>query len=248
MKKSKSVPREKVFVAIPCYDSKLDVACVSGLMQCMPYYARPFFWCGMSNIALARNEIAHIFMETFTDYDWLMMIDADTGFTVDDWKLLWEGDEQIVIAEYARKIIGEAPVKFGLGFTRVHRCVFEKLRALTNDDGKEKLTRFYHKGQVMVDYFPNGAMLSGRWIGEDQGFFMWAAYTDAAVRLETRTKLKHVGRFEFCYPDQVPGYKIMTAAPSHDVENAENAENAKNEKTAKNEKEGNGKDSTVDLT
>ena len=204
-----SIPREKVIVVIPAYDSRIEVACVAGLMQCMPYFERPLFWCGMSNIALARNELAHLFVEKFTNYEWLMMIDSDTGFGVDDWRLLWEGDEEIVLSEYARKTLGDKPVQFGLGFTRVHRSVFERIRELKTDDGQDKVARFYHKGQMMIDYFPNGALESGRWIGEDQGFFMWAASVNASVRIETRTKLKHVGRFEYCYPDQIPGYKIV---------------------------------------
>jgi len=203
------ISREKVLVAIPVYDYKLDLRCVEGLFSCLPYYHRPIFWSGMSNIALARNQIAHTFVEGLTSYEWLMMIDSDTGFTVEDWQLLWEGEEQIVVAEYARKAIGEKPVQFGLGFTRVHRSVFEKMKELKQDDGSEKLGRFYHKGQMMVDYFPNGAIQSGRWIGEDQGFFMWAAYTESSVRIETRTKLKHIGRFEYGYPDQIPGFTMV---------------------------------------
>lgn len=203
------IPREKVLVAIPSYDSRIEAACVAGLMQCLPFYERPFFWCGMSNIALARNEIAHLFVEKFTNYEWLMMVDSDTGFTADDWRLLWEGEEEIVVAEYARKVIGEKPVQFGLGFTRVHRNVFSKIKELKTEDGQERVNRFYHKGNMMVDYYPNGAIQSGRWIGEDQGFFMWAALTESSVRIETRTKLKHVGRFEYGYPDQIAGFKMV---------------------------------------
>ena len=91
----------------------------------------------------------------------------------------------------------------------MHRSVFERIKALTHEDGAERVNRFYHKGAMMVDYFPNGAIQSGRWIGEDQGFFMWCGLTESSIRMETRTHLKHVGRFEFGYPDQVPGFKIM---------------------------------------
>lgn len=199
--------REKILVALPMYDSRMDAGCVSGLLKCIPHYGHPLFFCGMSNIALARNEIAHLFVEK-TPFDWLMCIDSDTSFNEDDWKLLWEGDEEIVCAEYARKILGEKPVQFGLGFTRIHRSVFEKIKALMHEDGAERVNRFMHKGQMMVDYYPNGAIQSGRWIGEDQGFFMWAALTEASIRMETRTKLGHVGRFEFGYPNQIPGFEM----------------------------------------
>lgn len=208
------IPREKILVCIPAYDSRIDLSCITGLFQCMPMYHRPFFFAGNSNVAMARNNIAHLFVEKLTSYDWIMMIDSDTGFTIDDWNILWEGDEHIVTAEYARKKIGEKPVKFGLGFTRVHRDVFEKMKALLNDDGSERLGRFYNEGQMMVDYFPTGSIDSGRWIGEDQGFFMWAALTDSSVRIETRTRLKHIGRFEYCYPDQIEGFKMVDEEPT----------------------------------
>lgn len=203
------IPREKILVAMPVYNSMIDAGCVNGLLACAPYYERPLIFAGMSSIALARNEIAHIFVEKLTQYEWIMWIDSDTRFTPDDWNLLWEGDELIVCAEYARKVIGMPPVQFGMGFTRVHRSVYEKIKLLTMDNGEERVHRFYHKGEMMVDYHPNGATAEGRWIGEDQGFFMWAAATDVKPRLETRTRLGHVGPFAYGYPDQIPGYRFV---------------------------------------
>lgn len=198
----------KVFVGIPSIDRRIDVHCMMGLMRCMPFYGRTYFLLGMSNISLARNEIAHIFMEK-SECEWLMWIDSDIVFTREDWELLWEGDEDIVTAEYAKKIIGEKPAQFGLGFTRVHRRVFETIREMKTEDGQDYAQRFYHKGAMMVNYFPNGANAAGRWLSEDHGFFMLAQMTDAKPRLETRTRLRHVGMFEFGYPDQIPGYSIV---------------------------------------
>lgn len=208
------IPREKVLVAIPSYDYRIDLACITGLFQCLPHYHRPLFFAGNSNVAMARNNVAHMFVEKLTSYDWLMMIDSDTGFTLEDWNLLWEGEEQIVVAEYAKKIIGKSPVKFGLGFTRVHRQVFEKMKALMREDGTERIGRFYNEGEMKVDYFPTGAIESGQWIGEDQGFFMQAAYTDSSVRIETRTRLQHIGRFAYGYPDQIEGFKLVDEEPT----------------------------------
>lgn len=201
-------PRDQVLIGMPSYTG-IEPECVGGLLQCWPYYDRPLFFKGMSNIALARNEIAHIFLEK-TKYEWLVMIDSDTAFTIQDWFYLWEGTEDVVCCEYARKVLGMPPVQFGLGFTRVHRRVFQKIKDLTTEDGQERVNRFYHKGELFVDYFPNGATSDARWIGEDQGFFMWAAMTDSKPRLETRTRLGHIGRMTYGYPDQVPGYKIVT--------------------------------------
>lgn len=202
-------PRSKVLLAMPCYDWKIDCECVGGLLQCLPFFDRPLFFKGMSDVALARNELCHVFVEK-TDYDWLMMIDSDTTFTVQDWALLWEGPELVVCAEYARKIVGEPPVKFGLGFTRVHRSVFEKIKALDTEDGQERAQRFYHKREIYVNYFPNGVTSEGRVVREDAGFFMLVSLTEVSARLEQRTRLGHVGPMKFGYPDQVEGYHIVT--------------------------------------
>jgi hypothetical protein len=199
------IPRDKVLIGLPCYDFKIDTECMEGLFHCLPYYGGRIIYGGCYEIALARSDIAHRFVEKYTSYDWLMFIDSDTGFSLDDWRYLWEGDEDIVIASYAKKFLGEPHNEFGLGFTRIHRRVFEQLKELKTEEGEEKLPRFFHKGEMKVHYFPSGAFNS-RWTGEDTGFFMWAAYTDAKVRLEKRTKLKHFGRLAYQYPEQIPGY------------------------------------------
>jgi hypothetical protein len=62
---------------------------------------------------------------------------------------------------------------------------------------------------MMINYFPNGPNPAGRFLPEDYGFFTLASLTDVKPRLEKRTKLKHVGLHEFCYPDQIPGYTIV---------------------------------------
>ena len=102
------VAREKVWIGMPMMDRRIDIGCVTGLFQVQGYYEKPFFAIGISNISGARNKIAHIFME-HTEYEWFMMIDSDIVFTPNDWELLWEGDEDVVIAAYAKKIIGERP-------------------------------------------------------------------------------------------------------------------------------------------
>lgn len=200
--------RDKVLVTMPTYDRRIDVGCMAGLVNCLEYYHTPFFMVGMSNISLARNEIAHMFLKS--PFEWMMMVDSDIVFSKEDWLLLWEGDEDIVCAEYSKKIIGEGAARFGLGFTRVHRSVFEKIEALTKEDGSESAQRFYHKGAMMVNYFPNGANSESRWISEDHGFFMLASLCEGVKpRVETRTKLKHVGTLEYHYPDQLPGFKFI---------------------------------------
>ena len=138
------------------------------------------------------------------------MIDADIEFDLSDWMLLWEGDEDIVTAEYSKKVIGESAAKCGLGFTRVHRSVFEKMAALRNPDETETVPPYYLKGRMLRAYFTTGPNFESRWVGEDHSFFLRASMTDATVRFETRTRLRHIGPFAYHYPQQIPEYAVLT--------------------------------------
>lgn len=198
-----------ILIAIPAYDGRIDFRLMSGISECLGQFAKVYMAVGVSSPSLARNEIAHHFMEN-TEFEWLMCIDSDTAFHRTDWDLLWEGDEEVVIAEYARKLLGEKPVQFGCGFCRIHRSVFERIKELKNDDGQDRVPRFYLKGRMMVDYYPDGALTMGRWIGEDQGFFMWAGEVKSSLRMETRTHLGHVGYFVYGYPEQIPGWEPVS--------------------------------------
>ena len=206
------VPREKILIGMPLHDRRIDVATLQGLMTCAPFYERPFFMVGMSDICLARNTIAHLFVEKATSYDWLVFIDSDIGFSVEDWQLLWEGDEELVTASYARKIFGEPPAEFGLGFTRIHRSVFNKIKELKTDEGAEYAQRFIYKSEMHVNYFPNGGTHDHRYVGEDRGFFILASLTDVKPRVERRTKLRHIGPIEFGYPDQISPLTMLSLA------------------------------------
>jgi hypothetical protein len=207
-----NVPREKILVCIPTFDFKVESELMLGLLSCTPYFSTmPMLYGGNSAVQLARNALAHHFVEQRPECDWLMWIDADTVFTKADWELLWEGDELIVCAEYARKLLGAMPVKGGMGFMRVHRSVFEQMKELTTEDGQDRIPRYLHDGKLVVDYHSCGVMQNGEWVGEDRGFLLWAASLNISVRWETRTRLGHAGRFVYGYPDQIPGFKFMDA-------------------------------------
>ncbi len=202
-----NVKQEQVFLGVPSIDRRIDVHCMLGIMHCLQYIGATSFMIGNSNISHVRNLMAHMFMEK-SPCEWFQMVDSDIVFTRADWEILWEGNEDLVTAPYARKVIGEKPAEFGLGFTRVHRSVFEKIQKLTQDDGSEYAGRFMHKGELVTNYFPNGP--SGtRWLAEDHGFFTLARMADVTYRLEKRTRLHHVGYFEFGYPEQIAGYKVF---------------------------------------
>lgn len=199
------VARDKIFIGIPSYDSRIDAALSQALLACTEFFSEmPVIQGGNALIQLARNELAHYFL-TRTTCEWFMSIDSDIRFRREDWQLVWEGEEDIVCAEYSYKYLHmNAPVKFGLGFTRTHRSVFERIAALKTDDGQDLVRRFYHKGEMMVDFYTQHVSTEGRFVPEDHGFFRWAHVADATMRIETRTRLGHVGQFCFEYPDKIP--------------------------------------------
>lgn len=157
--------------------------------------------------------------------------------------------DMLVCAEYSYKSDALEPVKFGFGFVRIHRSVFEVLQKLEHPinperekyeqalatikdwiggpsgklaeaietlernrpdpGGGPRLWQGSYKGRIVTDYFPTGPMLSqfvptAQWKGEDHGFFTLCHMAGIIPRIETRTRLTHIGRKG--YPYMGPGY------------------------------------------
>ena len=194
----------KIFYGMPTHDRRVDVECMLSIMRTIRTYGgQTYFHMGISEPHLARNLTTHKFLQS--DQDWFMMIDSDIIYTEADWNYLWEGDELIVTAPYARKIPGKAPALFGLGFTRVHRSVFAAIDELKKDDGSPFVEQFYMDGEIISHYYPGGVTGDSRWLGEDRGFFTLCAMTQIAYRMENRCQVEHVGSFKYGYPDQSSG-------------------------------------------
>jgi hypothetical protein len=192
-----------VIICTPSHDRRCDTGTVNSCLNVLPHLARnPFYFIGSSDICLARNMIAHK-IHKHSPFEWLVWVDSDIIFSVEDWMYLWEGDEDIVTCPYAKKILGLDAAKYGLGFTRVHRSVFDKLDNLLDGDEKEVVQRFYMIGEMFSNFHPVGVTGDSRYHGEDKGFFLLASIANVAHRFEDRTRLKHVGPFEFGYPDQI---------------------------------------------
>jgi hypothetical protein len=206
----------KVMLAMPCMDGRICCETMMGVMSVMAPSAGqliPYWHIGDSNIAHCRNGIAHYF-KTNTDCDTLFFLDSDIVFNAEDFAYMMEGPEQIVIAPYARKVLGMSPTGFGMGFCRIHRSAFELLDGLVTEEGEEQLGRFYIEGQgVATHYFFTGTSTDARWFGEDTGFWHFAALNDLSVRYETRTRLGHVGRLVFGCPDQIPAHLTPYRGP-----------------------------------
>lgn len=199
-----TVDPRAICCAVPVKNGTPDVLCSNGLNNVIGTgrLANQPLWkiCG-SNVGAVRCSIAHNFL-TQTDAEWLMQIDDDIGFTVADWDLLWEdhNGELAVCAEYLQKIDGQKiPARWGLGFTRVHRSVFEQLMALSFEDGRPMVQQGIYAGSLLWDFYPQGINAAGEYRQEDHGFWMLVKLAGVSVRYERRTKLKHSGRSTWCY-------------------------------------------------
>lgn len=213
------IAREKILIGLPTYDYKVDSALMLGSLACTKYFSTmPLIYGGGSYVQTARNQIAHTFVEERKECDWLMWIDSDIRFTTRDWELLWEGEDLVVTAEYAKKIFGMPPAQFGLGFTRVHRSVYEKIRDWKNEEGQEIIRRYHHEGRRVVDYHTQHVSSDERFNGEDHAFFKWCAALGVPTRVETRTRLGHVGQYCYGYPDQIPAETLARLILTSDRE------------------------------
>lgn len=199
-----AVDPRQIIIAVPCHSGRVDVLTANGLCNIIGTGRcanQPMWNYGGSNVAAVRNCIAHSFLNNATA-EWLMFLDDDIGFTVQDWDLLWEdhGEDLAVCAEYLQKIDGQTvPARLGLGFARVHRSVFQILTELSMENGTPFLRQGYYSGKLMWDFFPQGVTASGEYRQEDHGFWFLCKLASISVRMETRTKLAHSGRSTWRY-------------------------------------------------
>jgi hypothetical protein len=207
---------QRVLICVPCMDYKQYTLNVMGLVSVLAAsngMAQPYWINGNSDIRSCRNEAAHYFKKQ-TEFDTLFFLDSDIVFTLKDYLYVLEGDDEIVIAPYSRKALGAQPTKVGMGFCRISRGVFERLDNWTSAEGEEMLRRYYKEGgEIVTDYFVNGATVDARWLGEDSGFWHWCSQMGEKPRFETRTTLGHAGMFVYGYPDQLMGHAATTRVP-----------------------------------
>jgi hypothetical protein len=210
-----------VLIAIPCYDGKVESITCGGIMAASgEHLFGNIVFIDSVGIRLARNLLTHKFING--PFEWLVFIDADIGFTARDFKILMDypehkggppvnpdmdsvattngdGEALIVNAEYSRKVDTGDSVRFGLGFTRIHKSVFARLDELNDAEGAQLVRQFMAQGQLVADYYLEGAQTASNWTGEDTGFFMLCRHAGIVPRIEQRCSLIHVGRKQYPY-------------------------------------------------
>jgi hypothetical protein len=207
---------EKILLAIPCVDRRIYTDTMMGIISVLSQAQGavvPYVLIGDSNIAHARNTCAHYFKNK-TDCDTLFFLDSDIVFTPQDFACVLDGDEQVVVAPYARKVLGMPPVGWGMGFCRIHRSVFEMLDGLLDPHGAEQLGRYYVQGEgIATHYFQTGPSQDAQWYGEDSGFWHLCAQAGITLRTERRTRLGHIGTLAYECPHQIPPHVTPYQGP-----------------------------------
>ena len=195
------IPNFKVFVAVPSYDKKFYVNCVSSLINATQVLLKNGiefsfnFEVGMPWLTMARNNLARSFLES--DCTELVFIDADLGFSPEAFRDLIVSNEAIVAGAYPKKQdnpIFAVLVKMGpdghpivengaveadglpTGFMKIKRVVFEKIMSAHPELVYEDI----NTGKPTYNFF--GMFIrDGKWYGDDYGFCkLW---TDLGERL-----------------------------------------------------------------
>jgi hypothetical protein len=199
--------RPSTIIMTPVMNALVDILYINSMLPTMQngLADAQHFMSGNSNISHARNMMLNLFWN-LPQFERVVLIDADIAWGPQDWAYLMEGPEEVVVAEYAKKVQGTmpdgtpwTPVKGGMGFVRVDRSAFKTLIEATTDHGTDRVPRYYENGQLCYDFCYTGASGDGRYITEDRGFFMYCQLAGIAIRNETRTRLKHIGRAVYEY-------------------------------------------------
>jgi hypothetical protein len=220
-----------VLICTPSLDGKVECGYAGGLAAtCSEHlFGNMAFLMSCSHVAHARNQMVASFLGS--PYDQMVFIDSDIAFTPQDFKLLMnypmvkgqlppmppdqdefdgvatkdaQGEALISCAEYSKKSEAYETVRLGLGFCKLSREVFTKLDALKNEDGSPAIDQYMSNGTLISDYFISGSR-QGRWLAEDQGFFILCHMAGIVPRIEQRTNLIHIGRKQYQYNAPVIG-------------------------------------------
>lgn len=174
-----------IYIAIPTYDGKLSHPTVGGLLEAQHHLTKHGMGMAVdiiphdAFIGRARNLAVKRFLDSGADD--LVFIDADVGFTLQDFAMLCKQDVDISSGVYCYKkdepgfpVVYEQPiVRVGPrvrliscpgGFMRIRRKVFTRIMEAEPDN------QYYDNDHKTIYNFfrfgPSGSL----WIGEDVGF------------------------------------------------------------------------------
>jgi hypothetical protein len=199
----------KTLLATPLHTGAADREFIIGLLQSHGLYAAWTCLEGQANISRARDILAAQFLAT--DCTSLVFVDGDVGFSRQDLQCLLESPFPITGGLYQRKNSSGQWVcvpqpdaatlepehahhrrvqRVGTGFLRIDRVVFETLI------NRQIAIEYPLDANRLHQFFPTG-VFEGQFLSEDYYFCELAARAGFGIHIDTRIRLKHVGRFIF---------------------------------------------------
>lgn len=198
---------KKVLIATPMRGNSTVTLYTVGMTQSTGLHGGWLPMAGQSDIYVARNVLANEFLDR-KDYDTLIQIDSDIGFTRQDLQNLIDSDEPVVSGLYTDKCqppmpfcrgehgetipVADIPIEGMVkamfvpgGFLKVERRVFEAIveQKLVPSYGEGKLHQFY-AGRIELD-----SLLS-----EDYGFCTIVRQAGFQPWINCGIRLNHDGR------------------------------------------------------
>lgn len=215
-----------VLIAMPCYGGMVSDKTTKGLFNLGKDLRTAEINHGLLTIAneslitKGRSRIANFFMNN-TEYEKVLFIDADVGFTSEDALLLIQSEKEIVCGAYPMKSI---PLRYnynltsppiaennlvqiqniGFGFCCIRRCVFENIVRVYGNELK------YYPPLNSSSYPPTEKEYQNSYhyfhemkkdmafLPEDYSFFERASSVGYSSWLNTSIRLSHVGSHVYC--------------------------------------------------
>ncbi len=196
----------KALLATPLHTGTAEREFITGLLEAHGLYAGWTCLEGQANISRARDLLTAQFLAS--DCTTLIFIDGDVGFTRDDMSRLLASPFSITGGLYPRKSASLkwvcvpqpedlTPVpghtdyrrvrRVGTGFLRIDRVALEKMLA------HGEVSEYPLNENRIRHFFPTG-LLDGEFLSEDYYFCELAARAGLGVYVDTRIRLRHVGR------------------------------------------------------
>lgn len=201
----------KVLIVTPCRDGKFHATYGSGILLSAGIHGGWLPMAGQSDIYVARNTLANHFLQQ-KQFDTLMWIDSDIGFTRENLKQVLDSTEHVVSGLYTDKQQPPRPFcrdndgvavpdneipPVGMiqtsflpgGFLKVDRIVYETIveKGLAPSyGGINDLPTFWQ--------FYNGRIFKGNLLSEDYSFSCLVREAGFQAWLDCGVRLNHDGR------------------------------------------------------
>lgn len=214
-----------ILIGMPCYGGVVSDKTTNSLFSLGKLFVRNNIDHGImtlsneSLISRGRSRIANFFINN-TEFEYLFFLDSDIGFDPADVLKLLAHEKEIVCGAYPMKtlplkwnftltepkqLVGTlvAIDRIGIGFSLIHRTVFERIAQKYGDEIKfqptnESITFKPTPAECMNSYHFFHEMKEGNiYLPEDLSFFTRAKTIGIQPWLDVSINLMHVGSYIF---------------------------------------------------